>query len=72
MPCCARATLWFSVVLCRFTHTHIPVTTYQLSSYLQRLDPEDLRGRHKWRKDKEERMKSVLEGEDAAAYLFLY
>ena len=30
---------------------------------LQRLDPEALRGRHKYRKDKDERMKSVLEGE---------
>jgi hypothetical protein len=30
---------------------------------LQRLDPEALLGRHKWRKDKEERLKSVMEGE---------
>lgn len=29
---------------------------------LQRLNPDDLLGRHKYRKDKEERMKSVLEG----------
>ena len=29
---------------------------------LQHLNPDDLLGRHKYRKDKEERMKSVLEG----------
>ncbi|KAL4857462.1 hypothetical protein ACK3TF_002330 [Chlorella vulgaris] len=34
----------------------------------ERLDPEDLRGRHKWRKDKEERMKSVLEGREGREF----
>lgn len=34
----------------------------------QRLNPDDLLGRHKYRKDKEERMKSVLEGEGASMW----
>ena len=35
----------------------------------QGLDPEALLGRHKWRQDKEERLKSVMEGERALAAL---
>ena len=35
----------------------------------QRVNPDDLLGRHKYRKDKEERMKSVLEGEWGYAFV---
>jgi hypothetical protein len=38
---------------------------------VQRLDPDALLGRHKRRKDKEERMRSVLEGEPRALVLLV-
>ncbi|KAL4448816.1 hypothetical protein ABPG77_007533 [Micractinium sp. CCAP 211/92] len=34
----------------------------------ERLNPDDLLGRHKYRKDKEERMKSVLEGREGREF----
>lgn len=66
-PSLAHSTTLLCLTLAPHTRCYAhPTPSPPHTTPLQRLNPDDLLGRHKYRKDKEERMKSVLEGEHVA------